>query len=523
MAACPPNARLARARTKQAIDLDYTLTAGSWVKAVEKAMGTRDGAIARARAFFDAGKFRDRLAGLVAIPSTSQDPGHEADVARYLHEGIRPWIERMGFQATVHPNPQRSFGPILTAARIEDPSYRTVLTYGHGDTVRGLEDQWDSGLDPWTLQEAGDRWYWRGSADNKGQHALNLTALEQVLEERGGKLGFNVKLVLETSEERGSHGLRDFVAAHAGALKADVLIASDGPRVAVDIPTLFTGTRGSSTTSARAGYTPATGAASSRTLLSCVLAHAIGAICDRRGKILVRDWLPRNGVPAAVRATLAGCEIHSEASAAIDPGWGEPGLTAAEKLFGWASFIVLAMVSSRPENPVNAVAPNARATCQIRYTVDSDPARLAPALRAHIDAAGFPEVKVENPGIGMPASRTGPDHPWVRSVASMEKSLGRRVQVIPNGSDPQVAGGYRLCTRCDSPRQPGQASDRRDVTLIKTTHPCQGSCRSTFWFGHDGNAAAPGNDGPHDEFARDKRGERSQDDQPRAGCRVILC
>ena len=35
-----------------------------------------------------------------------------------------------------------------------------------------------------------------------------------MLEERGGTLGCNVKLVLETSEERGSIGLRAFVAAH---------------------------------------------------------------------------------------------------------------------------------------------------------------------------------------------------------------------------------------------------------------------------------------------------------------------
>jgi hypothetical protein len=47
-------------------------------------MGTRDGALARATQFFDAGGFCDRLAELVAIPSTSQDPGHEADVRRYL-------------------------------------------------------------------------------------------------------------------------------------------------------------------------------------------------------------------------------------------------------------------------------------------------------------------------------------------------------------------------------------------------------------------------------------------------------
>ena len=130
---------------------------------------------------------------------------------------------------------------------------------------------------------------------------------------------------------------------------------------------------------------------------------------------------------------MAGLELQSEASATIDPGWGEPGFTAAEKVFGWTSFIVLAMVSGRPENPVNAVAPNARAHCQIRYTVDSDPGKFEAALRAHLDACGFPEIRIENAGIRMPASRTSPDDPWVRfTVASMEQTLGRRVQVIPN-------------------------------------------------------------------------------------------
>jgi hypothetical protein len=44
-------------------------------------------------------------------------------------------------------------------------------------------------------------------------------------------------------------------------------------------------------------------------------------------------------------------------------------------------------------------------------------------------------VRIENPGIRMPASRTDPSHPWVRwTVGSMEQTLGRRVQVIPNSS-----------------------------------------------------------------------------------------
>jgi acetylornithine deacetylase/succinyl-diaminopimelate desuccinylase-like protein len=403
-------------------------------------MSTRERAVARALAAFDGDSFRNRLAALVAIPSTSQDPNHEADVRRYLEDGIRPWLQQMGFTVAIHRNPDERFGPILTAERMENPLRPTILTYGHGDTVRGLEGQWRRDLDPWRLQQDGNRWYGRGTADNKGQHALNLTALDAVLAERGGHLGFNLKLVLETCEERGSVGLREFVAAHRAQLAADVLIGSDGPRVAPDVPTIATGTRGTFhfdlVVDLRPGGVHSGHWGGVTTDPAVILAHAIGAIIDRDGRILVRDWVPQNGLTPEMREILQSCPVEGGGEAAsIDPDWGEPGLTAAEKIYGWTSFIVLAMISGQPENPVNAVAPNARANCQIRYTVDADPTRFASALRRHLDAAGFGAVRIETAGIRMPASRTDPAHPWVRfAAASMERSLGRRVQVIPNSS-----------------------------------------------------------------------------------------
>jgi acetylornithine deacetylase/succinyl-diaminopimelate desuccinylase-like protein len=403
-------------------------------------MPSRDGAIARALSFFDDGGFKALLARLVAIPSTSQEEGAGPALARYLDEGIRPWLDRLGFASQVHPNPLPGFGPILTATRIEDPARPTVLLYGHGDTVRGLEDQWRAGLAPWTLTEEGDRWYGRGTADNKGQHAINLAALEAVLAERGGRLGANVKLVLEMAEERGSKGLKEFVATQRDALAADALIASDGPRVMPEMPTIATGTRGTFhfdlVVKLRDGGVHSGHWGGLTRDPAILLAHAIAGIADRDGRILVRDWLPAGGVPPEVRTVLDGCPVGGgEGAATIDERWGEPGLTPAEKIYGWCSFIVLAMTSGRPENPVNAVAPDARAHCQIRYTVDADPARFAHALRAHLDALGMGFVAVENAGVRMAASRTAPDHPWVRwAQASMERSLGKRVQVIPNSS-----------------------------------------------------------------------------------------
>ena len=403
-------------------------------------MPSRDAAIARALTFFDQGGFQDLLGRLVAIPSTSQEPEGAPALTRYLEDGMRPWLSRLGFEVRIHPNPEPGFGPILVATRIEDPALPTALLYGHGDTVRGLEDQWHGGLKPWAVTDAGDRWYGRGTADNKGQHAINLAALEAVLAERGGKLGANVKLVLEMAEERGSKGLAAFVAAHRTELAADALIASDGPRVEPGLATIATGTRGTFhfdlVVKLREGGVHSGHWGGLTRDPAILLSHTIAAIADRDGRILVRDWLPAGGVPAPVRAVLDGCPVGGgEGAATIDAGWGEPGLTAAEKIYGWNSFIVLAMVAGRPENPVNAVAPEARAHCQIRYTVDTDPARFAPALRAHLDALGMGFVAIENAAVRMAASRTAPDHAWVRwAKASMEKSLGERVQVIPNSS-----------------------------------------------------------------------------------------
>ena len=132
---------------------------------------------------------------------------------------------------------------MLIAERREDGAQTTVFGYGHGDVIRGLEPQWQDGLSPWRLQQEGERLYGRGTADNKGQHTINLAALDCVLKTRG-RLGFNAVFLIETGEEIGSPGLREVCRQYKDRLAADVLIASDGPRLAPERPTIFLGARG---------------------------------------------------------------------------------------------------------------------------------------------------------------------------------------------------------------------------------------------------------------------------------------
>jgi acetylornithine deacetylase/succinyl-diaminopimelate desuccinylase-like protein len=207
-------------------------------------MTTRESAIKSIGQYYDEGRFLDDLARRVAIPTESQNPERAASLQEYLEDEMSGALGRLGFECSVHPNPAPNRGPFLIARRLEDPKLPTVFTYGHADVIRGQDASWREGLSPWKVTVEGDRIYGRGTADNKGQHTINLAALETVMRARGGKLGFNVKALYETGEEVGSPGLLEFCKAHRAELSADVLLASDGPRLRPDQPTLYMGTRG---------------------------------------------------------------------------------------------------------------------------------------------------------------------------------------------------------------------------------------------------------------------------------------
>ena len=172
--------------------------------------GTRDGAIARAEKYFDDGGFLEELQRRVAIATTSQEQGSMPALQQYVSGEMTQSLEKLGYDCTVLPNPRSEYGPFLIARRVEDPSRPTVLTYGHGDVIRGQEEQWRAGLSPWKIVIEGDRMYGRGTADNKGQHTINIAALASVMQERGS-LGFNSTILIETGEETGSPRLGRFL------------------------------------------------------------------------------------------------------------------------------------------------------------------------------------------------------------------------------------------------------------------------------------------------------------------------
>ena len=264
-------------------------------------------------------------------------------------------------------------------------------------------------------------------------------AMEAVRQVRGGRLGYNVTLLLETSEEVGSPGIEEICRERRELLAADVLIASDGPRLVPEVPTLTLGTRGAINFDLRVTYREGGHHSGNWGGLlanpGIRLAHAIASLVGPEGQVLLRDLVPER-IPDNIRRALAECRVDGGADGpAIDPWWGEPGLSAAEKVFGWNTFEVLAFRTGNPEVPVNAVPPEAFAACQIRYTVDREVETFLPAIRRHLDAKGFSDVTIHavKSGAEWRATRMDPDGPWPRLVAeSIRRSTGRAPMIVPN-------------------------------------------------------------------------------------------
>jgi acetylornithine deacetylase/succinyl-diaminopimelate desuccinylase-like protein len=398
----------------------------------------RDAALAAAAAHFDRGEFTRDLARRVAIRSESQDASQAAALRTYVEGEMSTSLAALGFDCRLFDNPLAGTGcgPFLIATRREDAALPTVLMYGHGDVIRGQDASWTRGQGPWQLADEGDRLYGRGAADNKGQHSINIAALAQVLAARGGRLGFNAIWLIETGEETGSPGLAEFCAQQRQALAADVLIASDGPRLRADAPTLFLGTRGVANFDLRLKLRD--GAHHSGNwggLLrnpGTVMAAAIASLVDGRGRILVPGLRPPP-IPANVRAALAGLQAGGgPGDPEIDVDWGEPGCTPIERVLAWNALEVLAMRTGNPDFPVNAIPPKAQAHLQLRFVVGTDIARLREHVRARLHEQGFGDIEVSEPVV-MHATRLDPDNAWVRfALASIERSTGAKPVLLPN-------------------------------------------------------------------------------------------
>ncbi len=183
-------------------------------------------------------RFFEELFSLLRIPSVSSKEVHRPDMLRCAERLCELLLEAGADCAQVCPTEGH---PVVFGSRIVDPSFKTVLVYGHYDVqpVEPLE-LWKS--NPFEPEIRDGAIYARGANDDKGQLFMHIKAFEFLVRE--GKLRHNVKFIFEGEEEIGSPSLAKWATENKEKLSADIILVSDTTMISETVPSINCGMRG---------------------------------------------------------------------------------------------------------------------------------------------------------------------------------------------------------------------------------------------------------------------------------------
>lgn len=183
-------------------------------------------------------RFFNELFSILRIPSISAKPEHKPDMERCAGRLAELLLEAGADSAQVMPT---SGNPVVYGEKKVDPSFKTVLVYGHYD-VQPPEplEKWNT--DPFEPVIHDDAIWCRGANDDKGQLFMHIKAFEFLV--RTGQLKHNVKFIFEGEEEIGSPSLPEFIKANKQLLAADVCLVSDTTMISDKVPSINCGMRG---------------------------------------------------------------------------------------------------------------------------------------------------------------------------------------------------------------------------------------------------------------------------------------
>ncbi len=381
----------------------------------------------------------DELARLVAIPSVGAQNRGLDECAAQVSEQLRA----RGFAVQVLAG---GGAPVVFAER-GGRSDRTLLFYNHYD-VQPAEplELWES--DPFTLTRRGDSVYGRGISDDKGHITSRLLALDALLD-ADGELPCRVKFLIEGEEETSSVHLHDFIVREKSRLAADACLWEFGGVDHREVPLQYCGLRGicyvelSVETASTDVHSGMGGSIIDNAAwrLTWALAHVKGA----DGRVRIPGFYDAVRPPTARDLELLAAlpEVSDEYRAR----WGVKrflrDLTGGVELRTAEVFeptCTICGLTSGYQGPGSKTVLPARASAKVdfRLVPDQTPAAVVSALRAHLDAGGFTDVRIELLGGESPA-RTDPDDPFVELVCrTAEPIYGMPMQRTPmvGGSGP---------------------------------------------------------------------------------------
>ena len=384
-------------------------------------------------------KSLEELKRYVAQPSISaQNLGLKECAAM-----VKEMLEKRGFTAEIMAT---DGAPVVFAER-KGKSDKTLLIYNHYD-VQPPEplELWES--PPFEPEIRNGKMYGRGVSDDKSHLTARLNAIDAILADEG-ELPCNIKFIVEGEEETASVHLHDFITNNLDKLKADACIWEFGGVDHRDKPMQYLGLRGICYVelSVTALGTDVHSGLGGSILPNAAwrLTWALASLKGPDERIRIPGFYDNIIPPTARDRELMDAlpDVADEYKSRFGAKEFIKGLTGGTDLKMEEVFVptcTICGLTSGYQGPGSKTVQPAFASAKVdfRLVLGQMPQDILKKLRAHLDAEGFSDVKIEFLG-GEPAAQTDPDDPFVKIVVdTAEEIYDAKMEIVPmiGGSGP---------------------------------------------------------------------------------------
>jgi acetylornithine deacetylase/succinyl-diaminopimelate desuccinylase-like protein len=383
------------------------------------------------------------------IPSVSADPACADDV-RASAEWLAAAFRTIGFPV-VEVWETAGAPAVFAEWPAEDPGAPAVVVYGHHD-VQPVDpvELWDTA--PFEPELRGDELFGRGGADDKGQVAFHLMAIEALLATSGRSAPpVTLRFLVEGEEESGSPHFRALLEERRQRLGCDAVVVSDTGMWGRETPSICTGMRGMVNCQIDLHgpdvdlHSGSFGGAVPNPLDA--LAALIAGLHDADRRVTLPGFYdsvrPLTERERELFARLPYDEAAWLSTAGSGAAYGEAGFTTLERIWARPTCEVNGLWGGYAgAGPKTIVPTDAHAKVSLRLVADQELAAVRAAMEKYV-AAAVPDgitAHVEWFGDGVRPCLTPLDNPVLQATTrAMNRAFGREVLYTrEGGSGPEA-------------------------------------------------------------------------------------
>ena len=347
---------------------------------------------------------------LLNIPSDAAVPADIQKTAEFIANSF----QKRGFSTKLLENQGKPM--VYAEFKKTVPGAKTILFYMHMDSQPVVPSEWAQ-ADPWKpvikAKNATGKWeevpqdriyaqnpdpelrfFGRSTSDDKGPIMMFMAAFD-AMNSLGIQPGINVKVIIDSEEEKGSPSIRAVVNANKELLKTDGIVIFDGPSHASNRPTLIFGNRGNTRTTLTV-YGPKAPLHSGHygnyvPNPAMRLAQLLGSMKDENGRVLVADYYANISLTPEEKAILLETG-DDEAAIKTRVGIAKAEAVGAtyQEALQYPSLNIRGMASASIGAKASNVVPhNATAELDLRTTPETPPEYLFGKVTEHIKKQGY--------------------------------------------------------------------------------------------------------------------------------------